>query len=304
MDKEVDPAVLAVINEKRLMGEKRTPVEIIAKMGVFDAREKAAEQAWLATGDNVIATLWAEFVSVGAGGRWFYLESLDTQHRLSGGERSALQIQRAKDRLGLLKRTLDAGQGLRAVLQTNRIAIADLETDKAAKVSTRVPDDQEWHIASWDADERVAVLVRGARGWLPTDEDMQAARARGGVPAVAPEAPAGQVSRDEVQAAALDYLTRHFAGYGYKAENVAAQKLGYDIEVTDKKGNTLLKLAVKGTVTGMNAFQLTGEERACARRGDPWRLAVVTDAIGPAAQHKLYKPSEIDSAPGLEPLLD
>ena len=304
MDKEVDPAVLAVINEKRLMGEKRTPVEIIAKMGVFDAREKAAEQAWLATGDNVIATLWAEFVSVGAGGRWFYLESLDTQHRLSGGERSALQIQRAKDRLGLLKRTLDAGQGLRAVLQTNRIAIADLETDKAAKVSTRVPDDQEWHIASWDADERVAVLVRGARGWLPTDEDMQAARARGGVPAAAAEVPAGQVSRDEVQAAALDYLTRHFAGYGYKAENVAAQKLGYDIEVTDKKGNTLLKLAVKGTVTGMNAFQLTGEERACARRGDPWRLAVVTDAIGPAAQHKLYKPSEIDSAPGLEPLLD
>jgi len=304
MDKEVDPAVLAVINEKRLMGEKRTPVEIIAKMGVFDAREKAAEQAWLATGDNVIATLWAEFVSVGAGGRWFYLESLDTQHRLSGGERSALQIQRAKDRLGLLKRTLDAGQGLRAVLQTNRIAIADLETDKAAKVSTRVPDDQEWHIASWDADERVAVLVRGARGWLPTDEDMQAARARGGVPAAAAEVPAGQVSRDEVQAAALDYLTRHFAGYGYKAENVAAQNLGYDIEVTDKKGNTLLKLAVKGTVTGMNAFQLTGEERACARRGDPWRLAVVTDAIGPAAQHKLYKPSEIDSAPGLEPLLD
>ncbi|MDM0024550.1 protein NO VEIN domain-containing protein [Variovorax saccharolyticus] len=303
MDKEVDPAVLAVINEKRLMGEKRTPVEIIAKMGVFEAREKASEHAWLATGDNVIATLWAEFVSIGTGGRWFYLESLDTQRRLSGGERSALQIQRAKDRLGLLKRTLDAGQGLRAVLQTNRIAIADLETDKAAKVSTRVPDDQEWHIARWDADERIAVLVRGARGWLPSDADMQAARARGGVPAAAPEAPAGQFSREEVQAAALDYLTRHFAGYGYKAENVSAQKLGYDIEVTDKKGNTLLKLAVKGTATGMNGFQLTGEERACAKRGDPWRLAVVTDAIGPAAQHKLYKPSEIDSAPGLEPLL-
>jgi hypothetical protein len=30
---------------------------------------------------------------------------------------------------------------------------------------------------------------------------------------------------------------------------------------------------------------------------------VVTDAIGPAAQHKLYKPAEIDQAPGLEPLL-
>lgn len=306
MDKEVDPAVLAVINEKRLRGEKRTPVEIIAKMGVFEARDKASDHAWLATGDNVIATIWAEFVSVGAGGRWFYLESLDTHHRIGGGERSALQMQRAKDRLTLLKRTLDAGQGLRAVLQTNRVAILDIETDRAARVSTRVPDDEEWHIASWNADQKFAVLVRGERGWQPTDEEIQAARARGSLPAVAPEpeGSSGQASREEVQAAALDYLTRHFGGYGYKAENVTSQKLGYDIEVSDKKGNTLLKLAVKGTVPGMTSFQLTSEERAGAKRGDPWRLVVVTDATSPAAQHKLYKPSEIDSAPGLEPLLE
>jgi len=304
MDKEVNPAVLAVINEKRLLGEKRTPVEIIAKMGVFDARQKASDQAWLATGDNVIATIWAEFVSVGAGGRWFYLESLDAQHRLRGGERSALQIQRAKDRLALLKRSLDSGSGLRAVLQTNRIAIADLETDKAAKVSTRVPDDQEWHIASWDAEQKIAVLVRGPRGWLPTEQDIETARALGSVPAVVPQVPAGQVSPEEVQAAAMDHLTRHFAGYGYKTEDVSSQKLGYDIEVSDKKGNTLLKLAVKGTSPGMTSFQLTGEERASAKRGDPWRLAVVSDVPGPAAQHKLYKAAEIDSAPGLEPLLD
>lgn len=304
MDKEVDPAVLAVINEKRLLGEKRTPVEIISRMGVFDAREKASEQAWLATGDNVIATIWAEFVRIGAGGRWFYLESLDTPRRIGGGERSALQIQRAKDRLILLKRSFDAGQGLRAVLQTNRISILDLETDKAAKVSTRVPDDQEWHVAVWNPDQKFAVLVRGPRGWLPTEEDMQAARARGSVPAPVEETPSGQASREEVQAAAVDYLTRHFAGYGYKTENVSSQKLGYDIEVSDKKGATLLKLAVKGTAAGLAGFQLTGEERACAKRGDPWRLAVVTDPIGPAAQHKLYKPSEIDQAPGLEPELD
>jgi hypothetical protein len=202
----------------------------------------------------------------------------------------------------LLKRSLDAGQAFRAVLQTNRVPILDLENDKAAKVSTRVPDDEEWHVASWDADPGVAVLVRGPRGWLPTEEDMQAARARGGVPAAVLEGPSGRASREEVQAAAMDYLTRHFAGYGYQTENVAGQKLGYDIEVSDKKGATLLKLAVKGAAAGMTGFQLTGEERACAKRGDPWRLAVVTDAPGPAAQHKLYKPSEIDSAPGLEPL--
>lgn len=305
MEKEVDPKVLAVINEKRLLGEKRTPVEIIAKMGVFDAFGKAYDYAWLASGDNVIATVWAEFVSVGAGvgDRWFYLESLDTQHRIGGGERTALQIQRAKDRLKLLKFSLDAGLGVRTVLQTNRVAIADLETDKAAKVSMRVPDDQEWHIATWDVESKVAVLVRGPRGWLPTEDDMQAARARGGVPAAALESPAGQESQDDVQAAAIAYLTRHFAGYGYKPVNVTSQGLGYDIEVADKKGNTLLKLAVKGTVPGKSSFQLTDAERAGAKRGDPWRLVVVTDAVGPAAAHKLYKPAEIDSAPGLEPLL-
>ena len=52
MDKEVDPAVLGIINETPLMGEKRPPVEIIARMGVFDAREKAGDLAWIATGDR------------------------------------------------------------------------------------------------------------------------------------------------------------------------------------------------------------------------------------------------------------
>jgi hypothetical protein len=303
MDKEVDPTVLAVINEKRLTGEKRTPVDIIARMGVFDARQKASDQAWLATGDNVIATIWAEFVNVGSGGRWFYLESLDPHHKIGGGNRSDLHIQRAKDRLALLKRTLDAGHALRAVLQTNRIAIMDIENDRSAKVSTRVPDDQEWHIATWDPPQKIAVLVRGPRGWLPSDEEIEVARRRGSVPAAVAQG-AGQASPEAAQAAAMDFLTRHFAGYGYKAENVSGQNLGYDIEISDKKGATLLKLAVKGTTTGVTTFRLTSEERASAKRGDPWRLAVVTDAIGPAAQHKLYKPSEIDKAPGLEPLLD
>lgn len=304
MEKEVDATVLAVINEKRLMGDKRTPVEIIARMGVFDAREKASDQAWLATGGNVIATVWAEYISIAADGRWFCLESLDTQRRIDGGERSALQIQRGKDRVALLKKSLDTAQALRVVLQTNRVAIASLETDKAAKVSVRVPDDQEWHVANWDPELKVAILVRGARGWLPNADDLVEARARGSVPAPKPEVVLVHSSKEEVQAAALAYLTKHFAGYGYKPEHVSSQNLGYDIEVSDKKGNTLLRIAVKGTAPGVPSFRLTGEERASAIRGDPWRLAVVMDAVGPAAQHKIFKASEIDSAPGLEPQSD
>ncbi|SDZ34750.1 protein of unknown function [Variovorax sp. YR634] len=304
MDKEVEPHVLAVIDEMRLKGPRLTPVEIVAKMGVFDARDKPFDQAWLATGDNVIATIWGEFVSVGSGGRWFCIESLDTQHRVGGGPRNAQQVQRAKDRLALLKRTFDAGQGFRAVLQTNRIAIAELESNKDAKVSTRVRDDDEWHVATWEPEKKLAVLVRGPRGWVPTEADLQAAKARGSVPKVAEPAAAvatGQASPEEVHAAAIEYVTKHFTGYGYKAENVIAQNIGFDLEVSNAKGQTLLRVVVKGTAPGVSSFKLSSEESACSVREPLWRLLVVTDAGSGVAQHKIYKPTEISSAPGYDP---
>jgi len=303
MDKEVAPAVLAVINEKRLSGDKRTPVEIITKMGVFDARDKASDMAWLASGDNIIVTIWAELVSVGEGGRWFLLESLDPLHRIGGGERTDLRIQRTKDRIQLIKRALDAGQGLRAVLQTNRVGIADLETDKAARMSVRVPDEQEWHVAVWSPEERHVVLVRGPRGWVPGEAEIQAARARAGIVDAAPDAAAIAVGGGDLHSAALDHLTRHFAGYGYKTEAIDPPSAGHEVEVRDKKGKTLLKLVVKGTATGATGYALTAEQRALARRDPQWRLAVVSDVGSPAAQHKLYNGADMDKAPGLAPEL-
>jgi hypothetical protein len=89
----------------------------------------------------------------------------------------------------LLKRTFDADQGFRAVLQTNRVAIAELESNKAAKVSTRVRDDAEWHVASWEPEQQLAVLVRGARGWTPDEAEVKAAATRGSVPVVAEAEP-------------------------------------------------------------------------------------------------------------------
>jgi len=303
MDKEVDPAVLAFIDEKRLSGERRTPVDIIARMGVLEARDKALEHAWLAGGDNdkVIAAVWAEFVHIGEGGRWFCLESLNPQRPTArGGTRTAQQIQRAENRIALLKRSLDAGQGFRAVLQTNRMPIVDLEADKAAKVSTRVADEEPWHVATWDLGENVAVLVRGQQGWLPSKDEVLAARARSNLPAPAP-VPTDRASADAMQAAAVEHLARHFAGYGYRTDNLAGQALGYDIEVSDKKGATLLKLAVRGAWAGMPGFRLTAEQRAVGEREPTWRLALVTDVLGPAPQHKLYKFAELGNAPGFEP---
>ena len=304
MDKEVDPRVLTVIDEMRLSGPRLTPVEIVAKMGVFDAREKPFDHAWLATGDNVIATVWAEHVNLGPGGRWFCLESLDTQLRPGGGARSPHQVQRAKDRLALLKRTFDAGQGFRAVVQTNRVAIVELESNKAAKVSTRVRDDAEWHVASWEPEQKLAVLVRGPRGWVPEESEIQAAKARNSVPEEAKPEPVvvPQATPEEVQAAAMAYVMRHFKGYGYNAEDLTAKNLGYDIEVSNAKGATLLRITVKGTAAGLPNFSLTSDERACSTREPLWRLLVVADAPTAEAQHKIYKPSEMEQAPGFEAL--
>jgi len=303
MDKEVDPRVLTVIDEMRLSGPRLTPVEIVAKMGVFDARDKPFEHAWLATGDNVIATIWAEWVNVAANGRWFYLESLDVHHRAGGGERSAQQVQRAKDRLALLKRSHDAGNGFRALLQTNRIAILEVESNKDAKVSTRVRDDDEWHVASWEPDHKLAVLVRGPRGWSPSEAEVQTARERGNVPqklsAAAKAADDEKATPQAVQAAALEYVVKHFTGYGYKAENMTGK--GFDLEVSNAKGQTLLRVTVKGTAPGVPSFKLSKEESDCSVREPLWRLLVVTDAGSGVAQHKIYKPTEINSAPGFDP---
>lgn len=305
MEKEIDPTVLAVINEKRLSGVKHTPVEVITKMGVYDARTQAASSAWLASGDNVIVTIWAELITVAADGHWFHLESLDTHQRLGGVERSGQQIQRAKDRMQLLKYALDEGQPVRAALQANRVDIQQVESNKDAKISTRVPDDQTWRVTVWNADEKYAILVRGEDAdWVPTDADLKAARERGGVPTAQAGIGGAQVPSDEVQAAATAYLRKYFASYGYKAEDVTSEHFGYDMEVSDKKGTTLLKLAVKGLGGGVRSFKLSAIEREAAKAGNPWRLAVVSDAISPGAVHKLYNSADFESASGLELDLD
>jgi len=151
------------------------------------------------------------------------------------------------------------------------------------------------------------VLVRGPRGWTPTDAEVLAARQRGNVPqplsasASSNAASAGddKPSPEAVQAAALEYVVKHFTGYGYKAENMTGK--GFDLEVSNAKGQTLLRVVVKGTAPGVPSFKLSKEENDCSKREPLWRLLVVTDAGSGVAQHKIYKPNEISSAPGHDP---
>ncbi|SFN01353.1 hypothetical protein [Variovorax sp. OV329] len=293
MESEVDPKVLAVIEEKRLSGPRQSPVDIISKMGVLEARDKPFESAWLASGDSVIATIWGENVNVGSNGRWFCLESLNADLRADGGERSANQAQRAAFRLSLLKRTFDAGQGFRAVLQTNRMSIGEAERNKNAKISTRVRDDADWHVASWSPELQVAVLVRGARDWQPSEEELKAARrAHSPAGAAAGDAEAA-ASGEDVDSAAKSYVLRHFSSYGYQAEDVSAKGVGFDVQVADKKGALLLQVCVRGASVGTPVRALTAEEQASAKREKLWRLIVVADPLTGAAQHKIYKPDEV-----------
>lgn len=297
MESEVDSKVLAVIEEERLSGPRLSPVDILSKMGVLDARNKPFESAWLATGDSVVATIWGEYVNVGVNGRWFYIESLNTQARSDGGERSANQAQRATTRLTLLKRTFDAGQGFRAVLQTNRMAIVEAESNKNAKISTRVRDDQEWHVATWSPELQIAVLVRGPRDWQPSPDELKAAR-RSHAPSSRTTGTSGgdemQVaSESDVDDAAKGYVLRHFTSYGYQAEDVSSQGLGYDVEVKDKKGATLLLVCVRGASVGIQIRDLSAQEHASSKREKLWKLIVVADPLTGAAQHKIYKATEI-----------
>ena len=284
MESEVDPKVLAVIEEERLSGPALRPDEILSRMGVLDARSKAFESAWLAGGDKVLATIWGEHVSVGANGRWFQVESLNTEVRADGSERSAGQAQRATVRLTLLKRAFDAGQGFKALLQVNRMPIVEAESNKNAKISTRVRDNQEWHVASWSPELQIAVLVRGPQDWQPSVEELKAAR-RSNAPSGG--AAGGADVAGDVDGAAKDYILRHFGGYGYLAEDVSSQDLGYDVEVKDKKGALLLRVCVRGAAVGTPIRELTAKEQASCAGEKLWRLIVVADPLTGAAQHRI-----------------
>lgn len=57
----------------RSSGRRLSPVDLMEKMGVPDARDKAFDYAWLAIGNNVITSIWGKYIRAAENGRWFYL---------------------------------------------------------------------------------------------------------------------------------------------------------------------------------------------------------------------------------------
>ncbi|MBS0340674.1 MAG: hypothetical protein JSS56_09105, partial [Proteobacteria bacterium] len=98
---------------------------------------------------------------------------------------------------------------------------------------------------------------------------------------------------EDVDGAAKAYVLRHFSSYGYQAEDLSSQNLGYDVEVRDKKGATLLRVCVRGASVGTPRRPLTTTEELSAKGEKLWRLIIVADPLSGVAQHKIYKASEI-----------
>jgi hypothetical protein len=327
MENEVNRAVFDVVEGIRLSSPQRTVTDVVVRMGVTDVRGKESDYAWTAGGGGLILTIWAEFTHVHSSGRWFYVESLDTKTRLGGGARSDIQQRRAEFRVSELRRMLDAKRPFRAVLQVNRIPIAELEKNTNARVGVRVRDDTDWHVARWDVGRNRAILVRGEANWAPSDAEVDASLLsrpmdgifnvqleRGGAP-VAPVAPPepppppdptlrfpDQAHRDAVEKAAVEHMMAFFTAQKLSPRSVESENLGYDIEVKDSSGAVVHLAEVKGTSTSAPGFFISRNERRCADREPAWCLAVVTDALT-SPQHRFYAADEMESLFEFEPLV-
>lgn len=292
MQNEVDPTVFQVVDRIRASSPKLRITEVIEKLGVRDAKytELKYEYAWRLPGGGSVITIWTEDVRVHPKtGNWFYVDTLDTIHRRGGGLRSDEQRARAERRVDILRDAFMEKASFTGLLQINKVPIAQLEQNKKAEIGVRVKDEDHWHVASWDVRHERAILVRGPRGWVPTQGDID------GPPEsdASDEPPAGvfedqphlvfpdQKDRDAVEQAAVDYVTQDYEGRGFKVDDVSPKNLGYDLEIIDQDGRTVERVEVKGTSMSTQTFFLTRNEFTCSQSQWTWRLAIVTSALSP-----------------------
>jgi hypothetical protein len=329
MQTEVNPAVLAVVERIRTSTPKRSASEVIERMGVRDARDKRFDYAWALGGGGYLLTIWSEFTHVNEiNNRWFCVETFDTKTRLGGGTRGPRQQARAEFRLACLRSMHTANEACSAVLQVNRLSIAQLEQNADSEVSVRVKDDEQWHVAAWDEARNRAILVRGPRGWAPTPEEVdqhlarrpmdgtynaQLERSHPGVEPVAPPVPPppppeprvvfpDQEHRDAVEAAAMAHMTAHYESQGLVVHDVSKENLGYDMRIETGVGTALHLVEVKGTSMVAEGFFISRNERRCAEREPAWCLAVVTNALTVPAE-RIYSAAEMDEHFSFESLV-
>ncbi|MBS0437094.1 MAG: DUF3883 domain-containing protein [Proteobacteria bacterium] len=330
MQNEVNPVVFKVVDDIRANSPKLGITEVIKRMGVREASERRADYVWQLPGGGFLLTIWSEFVHVHANGRWFYVETLDTKTRLGGGARSHVQQVRAEARVTALRQMHGRSQDCAAVLQINRVPIAELEQNKNAEVGIRVKDPERWHVARWDAGRDRAILVRGATGWAPSDAEVDehlARRRMDGVlnvqvqdsgatadsPPAEPPSPSpspteprlwfpDQEHRDAVEAASMAHMTAFYKAQGLVVHDVSDKCLGYDLRVEDAGATPRYLVEVKGTSMPTEGFFISRNERRCAEREPAWCLAIVTNALTVPSE-RIYSAADMEELFGFEPLV-
>lgn len=322
MRNEVRPEVLRFIDERYLTAGSLGANDVLRKLGIRIIGKMDPEQfeyAWKLPGGGYLVTIWSEDVKVHPDKHWFYVDTLDTVHRRGGGEREEDQQRRAERRIRFLRELYQSKGEFIGLLQINRIPIEQLEQQNlSAKVSMRVKDIEQWHVASWDEARQRAVLVRGPRGWVPSHEEVEAVLAPSpastawtGAPAKPPpehpeEQPRvwfpDQEHRDRVEAASISHVKDHYRKLGLKVEDVSPQNLGYDLVVSDQAGHPMQRIEVKGTSMDTQGFFLTRNEFKQGHALPTWRLAIVTSALT-QPQLDVLTVQEMDTRFGFEPLV-
>jgi hypothetical protein len=267
MRREVPPEVLEIIDQYLLKHGKQNIYDVLEKLGVRDAKDKVFEYVWEVPTGAPIFTIWAEDVAVHPlNGQMFSVEELKERYTLIGGAQlSDAQLQRTNDRRRLMGKVRD-GQPFISVLQTNVRSIDELMRNIISKPDQRIKD-SPWHVARWDEARERAILVRGEPGWAPSDAEVEQYLAHRKIiypdelssPVMPPSGRENsegmelsfpdQEHRDLVEARSMAKILSLFFEEGLNPVDVSKFNLGYDIDVLDASGGSLLHVEVKGTAS-------------------------------------------------------
>lgn len=107
--------------------------------------------------------------------------------------------------------------------------------------------------------------------------------------------------RKRVEKASEKAIIAHYEGQGFTTENFTKIVCGYDFRFT--KGADELHVEVKGTSGATERFFLTRNEYRNGLRVNPkWRLAIVTKALAPKPNIKIYSPDAVRKAFEFDPI--
>jgi hypothetical protein len=103
-----------------------------------------------------------------------------------------------------------------------------------------------------------------------------------------------------VEQAACKAVRKHFERQGYEVVSREKENEGYDFDVT--RNGMAIHVEVKGVSGSLQKFQITANEVACAHTDSKFQLALVTNALSPKQQLKIFSRKDFLKSFSLKPL--